>query len=139
MKKNKYCFIAKPHLKHLLFLFYFLVSLAENIIQDFFDNENNLATPFFDIYIYILSDFLAIIPFLIVKNRTKSDILKTPTIHSDNDLELIYNDKGLYNNKKDLINILLISSIDYIAQISFVIYYLIKQEYQLYIPNINLN
>ena len=45
-KKNKYFFIAKPHLKHLLFLFYFLVSLGENYIQDFFENENNLATPF---------------------------------------------------------------------------------------------
>ena len=62
-EKNKYCFITKPHLKHLLFLFYFLVSLGENYIQDFFENENNLATPFFDCYIYILSEFLSIIPF----------------------------------------------------------------------------
>ena len=138
-KKNKYFFIAKPHLKHLLFLFYFLVSLVENYIQDFLENENNLATPFFDIYIYILSDFLSIIPYLIVKYRTKSDIMKTPTLHSDNDLELIYNDNGLYTTKKDLLYILLLASSDYVAQISFVVYYLIKQEYTLDIPNINLN
>ena len=138
-KKNKYFFIAKPHLKHLLFLFYFLVSLGENYIQDFLENENNLATPFFDIYIYILSDFLSIIPYLIVKYRTKSDIMKTPTLHSDNDLELIYNDNGLYTTKKDLLYILLLASSDYVAQISFVVYYLIKQEYTFDIPNINLN
>ena len=138
-KKNKYFFIAKPHLKHLLFLLYFLVSLGENYIQDFLENENNLATPFFDVYIYILSDFLSIIPYLIVKYRTKSDIMKTPTLRSSSDLELIYNDNGLYTTKKDLINILLLASSDYIAQISLVIYYLIKQEYTLDIPNINLN
>ena len=65
--------------------------------------------------------------------------MKTPTLRISIDLELIYNDNGLYTTKKDLLYILLLASSDYIAQISFVIYYLIKQEYKLYIPNINLN
>ena len=124
-EKNKYCFITKPHLKHLLFLLFFLVSLVENFIQDFLEKENNLAIPFFDCYIYILSEFLSIIPFLIVKNRTKSDIMKSPILRSSSDLELIYTNKDLHTTKKDLIYILLFTSCDYIAQISIVIYYLI--------------
>ena len=111
----------------------------ENFIQDFLEKENNLAIPFFDCYIYTLSEFLSIIPFLIVKNRTKSDIMKSPILRSSSDLELIYTNKDLHTTKKDLIYILLFTSCDYFAQISIVIYYLITQEYKLYISNINLN
>ena len=134
--KNKYFFFDKPHLKHLLFLFFFLISIAKNLINDSFDNADNLATPFFKVYIYTISDCLSIIPFIILKARTKSAIMKNHKGHSINDLELIYTNQ-LVISKKDIKNIILIASADYVAQISMVIYNLIKHEYKLDVKEVN--
>ena len=139
-KKNKYFFFEKPHLNHILFLLYFLISLAENSIGDIFETTNNISTPFFEVYIYNLSDFLSIIPFLIIKARIrKKNPFKTfTTMHSNMELDLIYNNRAL-ENKKGFTNILMLAFIDYTAQISMAIYYIFKQEYKLDVQNINLN
>ena len=137
-KKNKYFFIEKPHLKHLLFIFYFIVAFALHFANDFImEKISNLSTPFFDIYIYIISDSLCFIPYLIVKFRTKS--ISTSTLTSGNNNGLIYNNQESFSFKKTLKNIFLLTFSDYIAQISMVIYFLIKQEYKLDVPYLNLN
>lgn len=138
-KKKKYFFIAKPHLKHLLFLFFFVISIAKNVIQDTFSNANNLSSPFFKVYIYIISDFLSFIPFIIVKIRTKGTKSSSNLRSNNNDVKLIYVNQESFTNKKKILNIILLASIDYIAQISMVIYYLIKQEYKFDVNEVNLN
>jgi len=65
--------------------------------------------------------------------------MKKQTLRSNNDLEMIYNENEIFASKKDLINILLLASTDYIAQKLFVIYYLIKQEYKLDVEKLNTN
>ena len=137
-KKKKYFFVEKPHLKHLLFLFFFIISIAKNAIQDTFSKTNNLSSPFLKVYIYIIADFLNFIPFIIVKIRTKGT-RSGSNIHSNNDVELIYVNQESFTNKKKILNIITFASVDYIAQISMVIYYLIKQEYKFDVKEVNLN
>ena len=144
MKKKKYFYFEIPRLKHILFLLYFISSLPKNLILDFLDEINNLSVPFFKIYIFVIADSLAIIPYIIVKKRSQKSILeKTPSVHSKKDIDLIYNDnedlETIKIQNKAFINIVLLGIIDYIAQISLVIYYLIKQEYKIDINDINLN
>lgn len=144
MKHKKYFYFEIPRLKHILFLLYFISSLPKNLILDFLDEINNLSVPFFKIYIFVIADSLAIIPYIIVKKRSQKSILeKTSSVHSKKDIDLIYNDnedlETIKIQNKAFINILLLGLIDYIAQISLVIYYLIKQEYKIDINDINLN
>ena len=141
IKNNKYFFIVKPNLKHLLFLLYFFISLGEYLFEDIFDSESNIATPFFNVYIYIMSDFLSIIPHLIIKvrSRSKNSLISQSTFSSNNTLKYIYNDQNSEIVRKGLINILLLATTDYIAQISFVFYYIVKEEYKLDVEYLNLN
>ena len=144
MKKKKYFYFEIPRLKHLLFLLYFITSIPKNLMLDFVDEINNVSIPFFKIYVFVISDSLAVIPYIIVKKRSQKSILeKTPSVHSSKDIDLIYNDnEDLESTKiqnKAFLNIILLGSLDYIAQISLVIYYLIKQEYKKDINDINLN
>ena len=144
MKQKKYFYFEMPRLKHILFLLYFISSLPKNLILDFLDGINNLSVPFFKIYIFVIADSLAIIPYIIVKKRSQKSILeKTPSVHSKKDIDLIYNDnedlETIKIQNKAFINIVLLGIIDYIAQISLVIYYLIKQEFKIDINDINLN
>ena len=134
MKKKKYFYFEIPRLKHLLFLLYFITSIPKNLMLDFVDEINNVSIPFFKIYVFVISDSLAVIPYIIVKKRSQKSILeKTPSVHSSKDIDLIYNDnEDLESTKiqnKAFINIVLLGLIDYIAQISLVIYYLINNFY----------
>ena len=144
MKKKKYFYFEIPRLKHLLFLLYFITSIPKNLMLDFVDEINNVSIPFFKIYVFVISDSLAVIPYIIVKKRSQKSILeKTPSVHSSKDIDLIYNDnedsESTKIQNKAFLNIILLGSLDYIAQISLVIYYLIKQEYKKDINDINLN
>ena len=52
---------------------------------------------------------------------------------------MIYFDQEAYTNCKNILNIILLGLIDYIAQISMVIYYSVKNEYKLDVEEVNLN
>ena len=97
---------------------------------------NNLSVPFFNIYIFVIADGLSIIPEIIIKRsieNNKSTIIINSNINSNRYKSLIYYNKAdeqiISNQKKAYRNIIKLASIDYFAQISLVIYYLIKQEY----------
>ena len=140
-KNKRYFLIEKPNLKHLLFLFYFFISLGEYTLEDVFKSETNLATPFFNVYIYIISDFLSIIPHLIIKKRSRpnNSFISQSSIHSPKELELIYSEQDSNIDKKAIKAIVLLASIDYISQMTNVIYYLVNEEYKFEVPNLNLN
>ena len=147
---KKYLLFPKPRLSHLLFLFYFISSVVKQGFLRDFKGKDYLSIPVFKLYIYDIGDFISLIPYLILKKKSKSD---NNIIQSINDnkkeketgtetgtrkesrkdtVELIYiftDIKGEAmeeKKKKSYIYILIISIIDFIAQISTVTYYLIE-------------
>ena len=140
-KNKKYIFFPKLNLKHLLFLFFFIVSFIKKTAQTYFENNQKIAIEFLKLYMYDMGDMLSIIPFIILKLRSKTQKLeknelnKTPT-----NIKYIFNDeeqkkKGL----KAYINIFLFTIIDITAQISPVIYYVVKEGHKLAVKQANLN
>lgn len=70
--KKKYLLFPKLHLKHLLFLFFFLISCIKKSIQIYFEQSHKISIDFIKLYIYDLGDFLSIIPLLIIKYRMRN-------------------------------------------------------------------
>ena len=156
LNKKKYLLFPKPHLKHLLFLFYFVSSVIKQTILKNFKDEDNLAIPVFKLYIYDIGDFLSLIPYLILKKKSKSenDITQSNNDNSneekekenlskkDTELRYIYTDfKGEEiesKNKRSYLYILIISLIDFIAQISTVTYYLAVGDQHMVVHHGNL-
>ena len=147
--KKKYCLFPKPQFNHFLFLFYFASAMVKQYIFRFIKNTNdNIETPFFKLYVHELGDLLSIIPYLILKKKTKSNN-DTKLIYNNNDndikenSELIYNDYKIVQFKKKqkgiILNLLIISLLDFIAQISTVVFYLIEGNQKLEIKTANLN
>ena len=91
LNKKKYLLFPKPHLKHLLFLFYFVSSVIKQTILKNFKDEDNLAIPVFKLYIYDIGDFLSLIPYLILKKKSKSenDITQSSNDNSNEEKENI--------------------------------------------------
>ena len=169
LKKEKYCFFCpRLEFKHFLFLFFFLVSLIKKTVQTFFEKNQKLAVDFLKLYLYDIGDFLSIIPYIIMKYRTKSKKTKlhinnnkmninSVSIVNDNigndstgndgignninnNIELIYNEQD--NNKNicgKIVKIFIFTIVDFIAQISENIYYVIKEDENLDVKLVNLN
>ena len=147
--KKKYCLFPKPQFNHFLFLFYFASAMVKQyIFRDIKITNDNIETPFFKLYVHELGDLLSIIPYLILKKKTKSNN-NTELIYNNNDndikenSELIYNDYKIVQFKKKqkgiILNLLIISLLDFIAQISTVVFYLIEGNQKLEIKTANLN
>ena len=143
--EKKYFLFPKPRLNHLLFLFYFISSLVKEFILIPMKKYDNLSIPIFKLYVYEIGDFLSIIPYLILKKKTKSKNIEK-SIDSNNNEEkndLIYNDTktDIFSRmKKPIIkNIFIISLVNFIALISTIIFYLIKKDQRLVVKHANLN
>ena len=165
-KKNKYCFCPRLEFKHLLFLFFFLVSLIKKAAQTFFENEQKLAVDFLKLYLYDIGDFLSIIPYIIVKYRSKSkkrklhinknkmrmnsviiindNIGNDSVVNADignninNNIELIHYKQENKNICGKIVKIFIFTIVDFIAQISENIYYVIKKNENLDVKLVNL-
>ena len=140
-KKKKYFFFPKFQLYHLLFLAFFITSFIKKGMQTYFEKNQKLAIEFLKLYMYDIGDFFSIIPYKITKRRT--NIIKSnPNINLENirsgtKSTLIFNDK---KNKKHLKrNFIIFTLVDFIAQISPVIYYVIKEDQRLQVKLGNLN
>ena len=144
-KKTKYILFPKPHLNHLLFLFYFISSVVKQGILKDFKGKDNLSIPFFKLFVYDIGDFISIIPHILRKKKIKSKIENTNPNRaiSKESIEFIYTniktEKFEYSKNRILLHLFLISIFDFIAQISTVIYYLVKQKQQLEVKQANLN
>ena len=144
-KKTKYILFPKPHLNHLLFLFYFISSVVKQGILKDFKGKDNLSIPFFKLFVYDIGDFISIIPHILRKKKIKSKIENSNQNRaiSKESIEFIYTniktEKFEYNKNRILLHLFLISIFDFIAQISTVIYYLVKQKQQLEVKQANLN
>ena len=147
---KKFFLLEKPHLNHLLFLIALVVSVSKQIILIFINSKykNDLSIPFFNLYIYVLGDFLSLIPYLIIKNKIKSQISREPkqkekSNKSDGDLPYIYNNLSeieFQKNKKNIIlYIFFITIFDFISQISTIIFYIITGNQNTQVKQANLN
>ena len=145
MRNNKYFYISTPHLKHLYFLSLFVISTIRNYVKERVWKLSNLSISFFNLYIFVIADSLSFIPNIIIKKRTennKTNIIQ-PLKEENNEIELLYNPRDdeeiIKMQNKGYKKIILLSFLDYIAQISIVISILIINGYRFDIHEINLN
>ena len=145
---KKYLFFQKPRLIHLLFLFFFIFSLIKKTFQNIFNNQKtNLYTNMIYIYIYDISDFLALIPFIIMKKMTKKE--KEPENDKNNIFQknesnapkifYIYSSEEKAKIKGFYKNIFIFTISDFIAQILSIIFYLVLEGKNLKLKLANLN
>ena len=142
LKKKKYFFFPKLQKKYLLFLFFFIAACCKKGIQIFLEDVRRIEIEFLKLYIYDVGDMLTIIPFIIMKNRSKSERENQDiTINkTGSNLEYIYNDLKDYQKICSTYRkIIIFTIIDFIAQISTVIYYIIIAQKKVVNKLANLN
>lgn len=142
-KKRKYLLFPKPHLNHLLFLFYFISSVIKQSLLKDIKEKDNLSIPIFKLYVYDIGDLFSIIPFYLRKRKSESkqEEGKRKSIKDKENIKYIYRNplRGKKYLKSVLLNLFLISIFDFVAQISTVTYYLVKQKQNLEVKQANLN
>ena len=149
MQKIKHFLFPKPHINYLLFLVFFICSIIKQIIFKDIKDKDNLAIPVFKLYIYDIGDFFSLIPYLIIKRKSKSKIPieeieeREKRKKSQEDINYIYNDSTKNEFKKNMsyiiVNMFLITILDFIAQISTVTFYLITGNQKFQVKHENLN
>ena len=135
--KKKYFFFPKLQLKHLLFLLFFIISILKKTFQMHFEKSFKLAVDFLKLYLYDIGDFFSIIPFLITKKRTQTKKLEKKTKRGKNDIKYLHTD--VVKDSTSFKNALLFSIVDFIAQISPVVFYIVKEDQKLEVRTTNLN
>ena len=119
----KYIIISKPNKYHFLFLSYFIIKIIDTIMNKIVSTDGDIIKTFHKNYILSMSDFLSIIPFIIIKVRTKI-ISKNKIIReneqetkeesiqkTDNNIEYIYLDNNIMNDKRRMKRIIKFSII----------------------------
>ena len=144
MQKIKHFLFPKPHINYLLFLVFFVSSIIKQIIFKDIKGKDNLSIPVFKLYIYDLGDFFSLIPYLIIKKKSKSKIPdEEKRRKSEEDINYIYNDSTKSEFKKNMSYIIfymfLLTMSDFIAQISTVVFYLITGNQKFQVKQGNMN
>ena len=67
----KYLIISELNRNHFLFLSYFIIATIKMIVKRYITSTDDIINTFHDYYIDSLSDFLSIIPLIIIKVRSK--------------------------------------------------------------------
>ena len=140
-KKKKYFLFSKLQLKHLLFLFFFIISSCKRTAQIFLEKNQKLSIDFLKLYLYDIGDFLSVIPYIIMKKGMESEKIskQTQRVSCAGIKYRYFNDE---KNKKNCIGfrkVLIFTIVDFVAQISPVIYYTIKADQKLEVKRANLN
>ena len=152
--KKKYILFPKLEIKHFLFLFFFFISFLKKSVQTYFEQNQRLAIDFLKLYMYDIGDFISIIPHCIMKKRIRAKSFNNNNIILDNDkilnddvnlninnnIKFIHNDPAnSINNFGTIIKIFLFTIVDFIAQISGIIFYVVKEGENLEVKLVNLN
>ena len=94
----KYIIFSKFNSHHYLFLSYFIISTTRAIINLKFVSTQDIISSFHSYYISSLSDFVSIIPILIIKKRSKSSKDNGDGgVGGLNPIELLYTDLYMEN------------------------------------------
>ena len=141
-KKEKIILFPKLDLKYLQFLFFFIVSIIRSLMKNYIEDNEGLSVEFLELYINIISDFISIIPVLIILKRTKSTKNDTRMTIKDKFSNLILktSEEQVKVYKGGAFKKLLIFTLlSFTAQISSGIFYIIKNVEKLSIHLTSLN
>ena len=87
----KYLIFSKLNKYHFLFLSYFILSIIKDIVNNNIISTKDIINSFNEYYIRTLSDFLSIIPLIIIKVRSKGISIKNKVFLTDNKSSFISN------------------------------------------------
>lgn len=139
----KYLIFPELNKNHFLFLSYFIISTIEELIHYFYKSTNDIIGTFHQYYVYSLSDFLAIIPFIIIKIRSRSISKKEISKNNENSIQYIYNNTfeiTAIKSSKRIIKIeLLMSIFEFMALYSNVLFNALIAKKNFVITKTNLN
>ena len=68
----KYLIWSELNKNHILFLSYFILAIIKELDKHYLISTKDIVGTFNKYYIYTSSDFLSIIPFIIIKIRSRS-------------------------------------------------------------------
>ena len=134
----KYVIFSKLNKNHFLFLSFIIIKIIDELCRNYMEKVDDIIRIFHHNYIGSLSDFLSIIPFIIIKirskdiskNELKKENIKEKEQDSNNDIEYIYSDQKTENNikrAKRIFKFLIIVSIfDFLATYLDIIFKIIK-------------
>ena len=134
----KYVIFSKLNKNHFLFLSFIIIKIIDELCLNYMEKVDDIIRIFHHNYIGSLSDFLSIIPFIIIKirskdiskNELKKENIKEKEQDSNNDIEYIYSDQKTENNikrAKRIFKFLIIVSIfDFLATYLDIIFKIIK-------------
>ena len=144
---DKKIIFQKCHLNNLYFLFYIIFAFINVLIDyNFFKDEDNSSLPkkiLTNLYIPNLSDFFAIIPYLIRKRLVKKkegniNDIKIEDNNNSNESNLIYNDYNIsVTNKKKkttLMSCIIVGILDFLEKFALILYFIIypKNKFDIY-------
>ena len=139
----KYFIFTKFNFIHYLFLSYFIINTVKSIIKKLNSSSEDIISSFFSNYLATFSDFLSIIPVLIIKKRTKSSKANEDNENTSDKFNLIFHDKikESANKKKPKIFILIIicSFMKFLGEYSDVILLIILKKNLITVNSFNLN
>ena len=141
--KKKYIIFPRFHLKHLVLLSYFVLSYIKKLVQEHFGKQHLIAMEFLKLYMHDTGDFLSIIPYIIMKKRSKTEPEMRQTessLMSDSKKVIFINGDVKKIGACTLFkNFLFLTLVDFIAQIAIVIYYIVKEQEKIIVKLVNLN
>ncbi len=111
-----------------------MISICKIYVNSFFPQNPKIAVEFLELYIYNLSDFFSIIPFLIIKHKTKENkkiFYSNSNKDVNSNIDYIYNDLEDANKRNPNKTIFILTISDYMSQISSVIFYVILNELEI--------
>ena len=146
----KYLIFAELNKNHFLFLTYFIISAIQEIDNRYITKTDDIIEIFHIFYIYTLSDFLSIIPLIIIKIRSKRESQNFENLDKNliqsNSIEnkkykLLYNDTldNKKRKKRKIILSVILSFFDFFALYLNVIFKIITQSSNYQVKQEKLN
>ena len=141
----KYLIFSKLNRNHFLFLSYFTISILKDFVNRYMYRGDDLIFSFNRYYIITLSDFLSIIPLIIIKVRSKNISIETQEISKDkkresfNSIKYIYTDNSKKRKKRIIKLSILISLFYFLAIYINVTYDIITTIFNITIKKVDTN
>ena len=140
----KYLIFSKLTRNHFLFLSYFIITIIYDIVNRYIYIGKDLIFTFNKSYIFTLSDFLTLIPVIIIKIRSKSakenkESFKNSRTESEIDIKYIYTNTNNKRRKRIIKLSIIVSIFDFLALYLELIFDIIIQGFSLTIKNEKIN
>ena len=143
IKTMKYFIFPKINFNHFLFLSYFILDIIKDILDHLNKSTEDISSTFHNYYISSLSDFLSIIPVLIIKHRAKSSKINEDKKDKIKTSNLIYNDKNIENEntkaRRVIKLLIIISFFEFLGKYIHIIIWIFLKKIYVSVKRVNLN